>query len=502
MPLITPIDFGGKVTREFSVLFTFTPPLNSHHHAHEAARTMEEIRLALLGFGSANRALVRMLLDKSDSTTSSSPSCRCLRVPTSTSTIDVDGPVTSGRLIPWRVVCIVTRGHGQVSVPIRSNPDDSLLLTDGYEIDVYAALQRVESDGMLDDSLVVARDACPKQVSSSSAKHKPSYCRQLKPFNATSQSGSQTTKTQDLLTLLGITKTANIVSEAIPSNPRSGGGEPAISFITAALKAKMHVVSANKGPLAQQVLNKDADDYEEAYWELQRLAAENRVQYLHESAVMDGVPIFSLWKHTLPYAELRGLRGCLNSTTTMILTRMEGRFGDSEGDSEESFQEALDAAKQMGIVEEDESLDVDGYDAAVKLRALLVVLSKNIAVSVPSMDDIPRDSIRDITREDILGAYADGRMKYRLVASAELVDASAYTSKRKMNATTDKMWKARVRLQQLSQSDPLYNLTGTDTSIQFCTDVLGPITMVSTDPNLVDTAYGLFSDIIRVAGGR
>mmetsp|Transcript_17019 Transcript_17019/g.36922 ORF Transcript_17019/g.36922 Transcript_17019/m.36922 type:complete len:157 (+) Transcript_17019:805-1275(+) len=156
----------------------------------------------------------------------------------------------------------------------------------------------------------------------------------------------------------------------------------------------------------------------------------------------------------------------------------------------------------MGIVEEDESLDVDGYDAAVKLRALLVVLSKNIAVSVPSMDDIPRDSIRDITREDILGAYADGRMKYRLVASAELVDASAYTSKRKMNATTDKMWKARVRLQQLSQSDPLYNLTGTDTSIQFCTDVLGPITMVSTDPNLVDTAYGLFSDIIRVAGGR
>eukprot|EP00571_Detonula_confervacea_P008644 CAMPEP_0172319684 /NCGR_PEP_ID=MMETSP1058-20130122/38416_1 /TAXON_ID=83371 /ORGANISM="Detonula confervacea, Strain CCMP 353" /LENGTH=119 /DNA_ID=CAMNT_0013034791 /DNA_START=213 /DNA_END=569 /DNA_ORIENTATION=+ len=112
----------------------------------------------------------------------------------------------------------------------------------------------------------------------------------------------------------------------------------------------------------------------------------------------------------------------------MILTRMEGNLDESISNGQ-SFQEALDAAKQMGIVEEDDSLDVDGYDAAVKLRALLVVLTSSVESSqscngntiyIPTMDEIPRDSIRYVNREDICHAYANGRKKYRLVASAKL----------------------------------------------------------------------------------
>jgi len=63
----------------------------------------------------------------------------------------------------------------------------------------------------------------------------------------------------------------------------------------------------------------------------------------------------------------------------------------------------------MGILETDESLDVDGYDAAVKLRALLVVFISSAESSyntdkkirIPTMDEIPRDSIWNVTREDI-----------------------------------------------------------------------------------------------------
>ena len=97
---------------------------------------------------------------------------------------------------------------------------------------------------------------------------------------------------------------------------------------------------------------------------------------------MDGVPLFSLWKHAMPHAKLTSIRGCLNGTTTVILSRMEGDHieggggGGGNGGGEE-FHEALEAARQMGIVETDESLDVDGYDAAAKLRALLVVLSSS-----------------------------------------------------------------------------------------------------------------------------
>ena len=185
--------------------------------------------------------------------------------------------------------------------------------------------------------------------------------------------------------------------------------------------------------------------------------------------VMDGVPIFSLWKYTMPHAKLKSIRGCLNSTTTMIITRMEGNLEKGVGGS--SFQVALDICKEMGIVEADESLDI-----------------------LPKMDEIPRESIRSLKREDLIEAYANGKQKYRLVATANLIEEES-----NLNDTSTKRWEAAVRLQLIEPSDPLYNLTGADASVQLCTDVLGPVTVVSTNPTLKDTAYGLFSDIIRVA---
>ena len=328
-------------------------------------------------------------------------------------------------------------------------------------------------------------------------------------------------ETLQLISQLGQSNTSNIVVEAIPSNTK-GDGEPAISFITMALQSKMHVVSANKVPLAHTRsygAKVGRGGVEETYWKLQQLAQSNNVTYQHESAVMDGVPLFSLWKYALPHTTVTSIRGCLNSTTTMILSRMEGSIDDEDGRFDdfggESFHDALIAAKEMGIVEEDDSLDLDGYDAAVKLRALLVVLSSTPLTStfnetgtatVPTMDEISRDSIRNISAKDIGNAYSNGRKKYRLVASARLLDVPT-NMEQDQGAENDgcrscclsKRWEASVQLQLLSPSDPLYNLRGTDSAIQFSTDVMGSVTVVSSNPTLVDTAYGLYSDIVRVA---
>jgi len=370
------------------------------------------------------------------------------------------------------------------------------------EIDLELALQKAEGGESINQTIVV-----PKQPP--------------RLFRRGSSDISETTyeddEVIDLVTMLCQSKAANIMVEAINSNPRKDG-EPVISIIKEALKGGMHVVSANKTPLAHC----DDINFQEVYWELQELAAQNSVKYLHESAgkfivclylivfvtactnicyyhlfphpVMDGVPIFSLWKYTMPHAKLTSIRGCLNSTTTMIITRMEGNL---EGVGGSSFQVALDICKEMGIVEADESLDIDGYDAAVKLRALLVVLSSSDEanrVILPTMDEIPKESIRSLKREDIKEAYANGKKKYRLVATANLIEEESNS-----NDTPTKRWEAAVRLQLIEPSDPLYNLTGADASVQLSTDVLGPVTVVSTNPTLKDTAYGLFSDIIRVA---
>ena len=422
--------------------------------------TMQEIRLVFLGFGSVNSALVEMLLDKSETHRHR----RCLRVQQNEGV----------RLIPWRIVAIVTGRHGSVCVPAVDNLEGCA--GTWYEVDARMALEQIKSNGVIDKYLVVDQTGTKNKTTSQVGEKDSSSTNRM------------THQTIQMLRNLAHTKTANIVVEAIPSNPR-GGGEPALSFIRSSLEAGLHVVSANKGPLAQQ--QNGPAGIEEIYWKLQQVASANKVHYFHESSVMDGVPIFSFWE-TMPNATLLKLRGCLNSTSTTILSRMEGSAG-------ETFEQALAEAKKMGIVETDESLDIDGYDSAVKLRAMLVVLStpqysSGKHILVPSIDDIPRDTLRSITKEEIQRTYNDNKTKYRLVATAELIDA--------LDQTQTKEWKAKVELEQILPSDPIYNLRGSSSSVQFYTDVLGPITLISTNPTLVDTAYGLFSDIVRVVNSE
>mmetsp|Transcript_15374 Transcript_15374/g.30823 ORF Transcript_15374/g.30823 Transcript_15374/m.30823 type:complete len:468 (-) Transcript_15374:17-1420(-) len=462
---------------------------------------LQEIRLALLGFGSANQALVQMLLDKSESSSSKDVSGRrCLFIPSGNSI----NP--SSRLVPWRIVCIITRRHGQVRIPLRDYDIHSS--TGHYEVDAEEALSRIKAGKMLDVSLVVSTSGVRIPTGGCSRLEKDS-CESLPAYadlNGGNASDDATEQTQLLLQLLGRTGAANIVVEAIPSNPRSG--EPAISFLKTSIQSKLNVVSANKGPVAHSILEPVENgkfERKEAYFTLKKLAMENKVMYLHESAVMDGVPIFSFWNYTMPRAQLLSIRGCLNSTTTMILTRMEGQMdGEDQGAyTGESFDDALSAAKKMGIVEENESLDVDGYDAAIKLRSILVFVSSHSSssssqsckITIPPIDEIPRDSIRNVTHEDIHRAYSDGRKKFRLVASASISELEPLNNEEHASKT----WNARVKLEMLTPDDPLYILSGTSSLVEFSTDVLGPISIVSKDPTLVDTSYGLFSDIIRIA---
>ena len=431
---------------------------------------MKELRLILLGFGSANSALAQMLLDKS---VQDGECRRCLRV-----TSFFDGSFTS-KLIPWKVVCIVTRRHGSVSIPCSATG----------EINVEIALERIVNGKMLDDSLIVQNS---------------NENEQSIPFSTTSSTA--TDETIKLINRLGDTQTANILVEAISSNPKSDG-EPAISFIKTALQAGMHVASANKCPLAHKRNDK------ETYFEIQEIAKQNGRLYLHESAVMDGVPVFSLWSNVLPNVTCTKIRGLLNSTTTMIVSRMEGNIDqvvESDGKIEyvgETFEKAFEAAKQMGIVEEDETLDIDGWDAAMKLRALCVFLSSSTQLSssatydtiIPSLDEIKRESISQIDQEQIVREFHRSRKKMRSVASAKLTVLPSIPTNGQRQHNPIHSWKMSVKNELLSPNDPLYNLNGTSSSVQFCTDVMGPITVTSSDPTLSDTAYGLFADVVRIA---
>lgn len=263
---------------------------------------------------------------------------------------------------------------------------------------------------------------------------------------------------------------ADVLFEITSLDPHTG--QPAIDHIRAALEFGAHVVTANKGPIVH------------AYRQLRDLAAARGRRFLFESTVMDGAPIFSLFREALPAANLIRFRGILNSTTNFILTRMEA--GDS-------FDAAVKQAQAIGIAETDPTADVDGWDAAVKVAALATVL-----MGVPlKPDEIERQGIRGLSAEAVRAARAGGA-PFKLVCRAERVPAEASTlaAGSRIEPAGGRVV-ASVRPEQVPQTDPLASVSGTSSIVHFETDTLAGLTITEHDPGPETTAYGLLADFIH-----
>jgi homoserine dehydrogenase len=249
---------------------------------------------------------------------------------------------------------------------------------------------------------------------------------------------------------------ADVLFEATSLNVLNG--QPAIDHIRAALAAGAHAITANKGPVAH------------AYEELRALARSRGLSFLFESTVMDGAPIFSLFRDSLPTVHLRGFRGILNSTTNVILGAMEGGMG---------FEAALKKAQEIGVAETDPAHDIEGWDATVKVAVLVnVLMEERIALA-----SIRREGIGSLSGEAVRAARASGN-PYKLVCRAQRNEAGIHAS---------------VGPEQVPLSDPLAWVTGTSSIVYFETDVFPGLTIADTDPGLEATAYGMLADFIRAA---
>ncbi len=247
---------------------------------------------------------------------------------------------------------------------------------------------------------------------------------------------------------------ADVLFENTPVNYQNG--RPAVDHARAALELGMHVVTANKGAVVH------------GYQELSELARARKRHFFFESTVMDGTPIFSLFRRALPAARCTSFRAILNSTTNLILTRME---------SGETFDQAVRYAQEIGISETDPSGDIDGWDAAVKVAALMTVL-----MDTPTKPaDVDFSGIRGIDAGMIRAAKGDGR-RYKLICSAE---------------NDGQKLVGRVAPEQVTSDSIFYGVTGTSSLIQLETDVLGALSLVENDPGPETTAYGLLADFVH-----
>jgi homoserine dehydrogenase len=252
---------------------------------------------------------------------------------------------------------------------------------------------------------------------------------------------------------------ADVLFELTSTDPQTG--QPAIDHLRAALERGAHAITANKGALIH------------AYPELRALAATQGTRFLFEATVMAGGPVFSLFRDTLPAARLLRFRGLLNSTSNVIIEEME---------RDRSLEEAVQKAQELGIAETNPSLDVDGWDATLKVCAIATVL-----MDVPlRLEEIQREGIRGLSPEMVQQARAAGQ-PFKLIAQAERVGDGVV---------------AYVRPEQLAPHDPLAAVRGGSMLAHFEMDVIPGLTITVHVPDTgmvgpAVTAYDVMADFIR-----
>lgn len=187
----------------------------------------------------------------------------------------------------------------------------------------------------------------------------------------------------------------DVIIEAI------GGMSPAYEYVTAALRARKHVITANKLLIAAH------------YREFVTLAQENGVALRCSAAVGGGIPWLSNLEKTLEQEPVVRISGIMNGTTNYILDRMHTGGG--------SFSAALAQAQALGYAEADPTQDLNGGDIRRKL-----VISANIAFGcVLDEREVAVMGIEALRAADIAAFRRMGRVCKLVAGARKLPDGVA-----------------------------------------------------------------------------
>ncbi len=251
---------------------------------------------------------------------------------------------------------------------------------------------------------------------------------------------------------------ADVLVELSPTDMATA--EPATSHVRAAFARGMHVVLANKGPVARH------------FAELQALAAQHQLVFGYEATVMGGTPALWLGQRALAGCDIQSVQGIVNGTTNFILTQME-RGG--------SYADALAEAQRLGYAEADPSGDVEGVDAAGKAAILANVLFGTQLFP----EQVETTGITGITREMVAAATSAGE-RYKLIASVWRDGQTV---------------RARVEPERLMLTHPLAGVAGALNALTYSTDLLGDVTLIGPGAGGVATGFAVLSDLLAINRG-
>jgi len=246
-----------------------------------------------------------------------------------------------------------------------------------------------------------------------------------------------------------------VLADCTPSNLKTG--EPQLAFFHAALDRGWNIAAASKGALCVDFRG------------LMSKARAGGVALKFSGATAAALPTLDLATVSLAGAVILGIEGILTGTTNFILSRLEEGI---------SFDAALKEAQTRGIAEPDPSLDIDGWDTAVK-----ILLLANAAAGLElSLDEIAVDGIRHVSSEMLAHARAEG-LSIKLIGRLTRSEAGV---------------KVDVAPRAIDPSHPLFGFNGTTKGVAFTTDSLGTITVSGGKSGPPGTAASVLKDIINI----
>lgn len=243
-----------------------------------------------------------------------------------------------------------------------------------------------------------------------------------------------------------------------------GGIEPARTLIRQALQGGADVVTANKALLAEHGP------------ELFDAAEQVGAQLSYEAAVAAAIPILRPLRESLAGDHITRVMGIVNGSTNYILDRMD-RFGDSAED-------AMRVASELGFLEADPTLDVEGYDAAQKATILASIA---FHTEVP-VDAVHREGITGITAQQVEAAKSAGYV-IKLLAIAERI-----TSADGVDGVSARVYPALIR-----RDHPLAAVHEGKNAVFVEAEAAGELMFYGAGAGGAETASAVLGDLVSAA---
>lgn len=255
-----------------------------------------------------------------------------------------------------------------------------------------------------------------------------------------------------------------------------GGIEPARTHILSALNSGADVVTGNKALLATHGA------------EIFDAADQVGASVSYEAAVAGAIPIIRPLKDSLAGDRIKRIFGIVNGSTNFILDKM-----DREGLSAE---EAQRIATELGYLEADPSLDLEGYDAAQK-AAILASLAFHTHVS---LEDVHREGIENITADMIEGARRAGFVIKLLAVCERLAGDGGADSDAEATADADgESISVRVYPALISREHPLASVHGGNNAVFVEAAAAGDLMFYGAGAGGLQTASAVMGDVVSAA---